>query len=124
MSLKPFLEFAVGTSLPVEIQLTNDGEPMVGTGWDLTHDIKQLVNREMVDIEGAPLTVVWADQAAGIARVTGRENLEAGNYLFVFILTDGTGKTESVPNYPPSLTLGFIGHYWKVTQWPGQAEAS
>lgn len=90
----------VGTSEPQDVQLTDDGDPLVGTGFDL--DIE--FSADSLDATDA-VSVAWLVQASGTVRMTDMEDLPVGDHKFRFSLTDGGGKKGYVPNLsvPPNI---------------------
>lgn len=102
----------VGTSEPQDFELRDVGEAIDGTGFTVELEIKQLVDGEPIDVGGPP-SVGWLVQADGTVRVTGVENLEVGNYLVRFKLTDGVGNIGFFPN-------GDKAVLWRVVQIPAR----
>lgn len=82
-----------GTSEPQDLQLFNDGSPLVGTGFALDIEFSE----GSVDDTDA-VAVAWLSQAAGTVRMTNTEALPVGMHKFRFTLTDGGGKKGYVPN--------------------------
>lgn len=86
-----------GTSEPQSIQLTDDGDPLNGTGQDL--DIEFAVGAAE---ETDAVTVAWLSQSGGTLQMTNTENLPVGSHKFRFTLTDGGGGKGYVPNLSAS----------------------
>lgn len=93
----PKLIIPLGTTEPADLQLTDDGENLVGTGLTLGLEIEKYVNGAMVAIDTPP-TVAWLSAAAGTVRVTDLDNLDEGNYYVRFSLDNGAGSVGYVPN--------------------------
>lgn len=82
-----------GTSEPYDVQLTDDGEPLNGTGSDLGIEF----SADAVS-ETATVTVAWLSQSGGTVQITNTEGLPVGSHRFRFTLTDGGGGKGYVPN--------------------------
>lgn len=83
----------VGTSEPQEIQLTDDGSPLNGTGLDLDIEFSTGSVDETDDV-----TVAWDTQASGTVLMTNVSGLPVGFHKFRFTLTDGGGAKGYIPN--------------------------
>jgi hypothetical protein len=83
----------VGTSEPQDFQLTDDGENLVGTGFDVA-----IAFAEDASVDADDVTVDWLSQADGTVRMTDTEDLPVGSHKFRWTLTDGGGKVGFIPN--------------------------
>lgn len=83
-----------GTSESQDFQLVDRGDPIDGTGLD--------VSLEIAATNGSPIdplpTVSWIDQAIGTVRVVGVENLAVGGYRVRYQLTDIIDTIGYAPN--------------------------
>ena len=84
-----------GTSEPQDFQIHDDDENLVGTS--LTLGLKVYLNGSLVTTN---VSAAWLSQATGTVRVTGIENLNAGEYHVRYTLTDGSSKVGFVPSGP------------------------
>jgi hypothetical protein len=85
-----------GTSEPQDFQLYDDDVELIGTGFTVA--LKVYANGTLVSTN--PPTVAWLSQAAGTVRVSGVENLTAGEYHVRYTLTDGSSKVGYIPGGP------------------------
>jgi hypothetical protein len=85
-----------GTTEPQDYQILDDGDALVGTGFDVGLNV--YLNGQLVTT-GVP-TVAWLSQAAGTVRVSGMDGLAAGEYAVRYTLTDGSAKVGYVPGGP------------------------
>lgn len=83
-----------GTSEPQDFQLLDDNEAFDGTGFDI--GLKVYSNGTLVT--SSPPTVAWLDQGTSTVRVSGIENLSAGEYKVRYTVTDSGGKIGHVPS--------------------------
>lgn len=88
----------VGTTEPQDLQLSDDGVNLDGTGLTVG-----LVWR--VAPGGSP-TVAWLSQSSGTVRVSGCGSMAVGTYYVRFSLTDGGGLV----GYAPNVKSPFIWH--------------
>jgi hypothetical protein len=93
----PKLIIPFGTTEPLDLQLTDDGENLVGTGLTLGIEIQKYVNGAYEDVDTPP-TVAWLSAASGTVRVTDADVLEEGSYYVRFSLDNGAGDVGYVPN--------------------------
>lgn len=84
-----------GASEPVDVQLYDDGEAIVGTGLDVALEIRAIAPATLP--ETLP-TVAWLSQAAGTVRISGVEELGIGAYKVRYTLTDESENVGFVPN--------------------------
>lgn len=87
-----------GTTEPQDFALLDDGEALVGTGFDIGIEFRETGLSEEQLAEVAEVSVAWLDQAAGTVRVTNFEDLPIGTYYVRFTLTDSGGKVGYAPN--------------------------
>jgi hypothetical protein len=87
-----------GTSEPQDFQIWDHDNEEAEPGTGLTVAIKVYSNGTL--ITSSPPTVAWLSQAGGTVRVSGVENLAAGEYRVRFTLTDTNSKVGFVPGGP------------------------
>jgi hypothetical protein len=95
-----------GTSEPQDFLLQDKGQPIDGTGFEVSLRIA----KGSTPVADAP-TVDWLDQAAGTVRVTGCEVLAVGRYKVRFLLRDMSNVEGFVPN-------GDRDDEWSVVRVP------
>lgn len=97
--MTPKLIIVLGETTAKLQQLTEEGEPLVGTGLDVELEIKKYVGAVMTAVDEDELpTVAWQNQALGIVEITEVENLSVGSYFVRYKLTNGDAEFDYVPN--------------------------
>lgn len=86
-----------GTTAAQDFQLTDDGEPLDGTG----HELSIEFSAGSVDATSA-VEVAWLEQASGTARMTGTGDLPVGDHQWRWKLTDGEELVGYIPNLEKS----------------------
>lgn len=93
-----------GTSDPQDFQLVENGQPLVGTGYD----VALVITFDNGVLVGSPApTAAWLNQALGTVRVTGVDLLPIGQYRVRYQLMDGIGNVGYAPN-------GDVADEWDV----------
>jgi hypothetical protein len=100
-----------GTSEPQDFGLLDKGQPIDGTGFE----VSLRISKANVAIE--PLPVDWLDQESGTVRVTGCEDLAVGRYKVRYLLTDMSSTEGFVPN-------GDADDEWHVVKVPPEPSGS
>ena len=106
--MTPKLVIPYGTTEPLDLQLTDDGEAIDGSGLTLGLEIFHYTGGTMVDLgSGESPTVAWLSQSDGTVRVTNADVLAVGSYYARFTLDNGVDSLGYVPN-------GKSADQWKV----------
>lgn len=106
--MQPIVE---GTSEPYDVQLYDDGEPFVGTGFFITLVIVHSSGAVVGSFDALPPVAAWLSQADGTVRITGTETLTVGEYAVRFRVTDAL---ETVGYFPREGAVGAVWETWEV----------
>lgn len=91
------LTIPVGTSDPLEIELTDNGDPIPDAH---AKDVEiEITDEDGAAVSGVTLTAEWTGASdTSVVKVTGHEDLPVGNYRVRFKLTDTQSKIGFAPN--------------------------